>query len=189
MWRLKLLESLHLNCSDCELHTNRYKLVFGEGTHTSDIVWVVEAPGRNENIQGIPLVGNAGQLLRKFMIDAHLESISYITNIVKCWPGMTNPNPSQSCVDICRPMLIKQLDIIKPKVIVAVGKVALSWFLRKSPKEITITPYIDKTITYKNIPVYVIYHPNYIARNRTNRIIFTNYWKSFKQIRSLAKGK
>jgi len=86
-------------------------------------------------------------------------------------------------------MLIKQLDIIKPKVIVAVGKVALSWFLRKSPKEITITPYIDKTITYKNIPVYVIYHPNYIARNRTNRIIFTNYWKSFKQIRSLAKGK
>ena len=119
------------DCSRCKLHTlGRKQVVFGVGNPDANLMFVGEAPGADEDIQGIPFVGRAGQLLTKIIeaIDLKREDV-YIANVIKCRPPQ-NRNPEQDEVDTCEPFLFQQIDVIKPKVIVALGTFAARALLR-----------------------------------------------------------
>ena len=113
------------DCTRCKLHTlGRRQIVFGVGNPDADLMFVGEAPGADEDVQGIPFVGRAGQLLTKIIeaIDLTRDDV-YIANVIKCRPPQ-NRNPEPDEVETCEPFLFQQIDIIKPKVIVALGKFA-----------------------------------------------------------------
>src|SRR5436309_497612 len=110
------------DCTRCKLHAQgRKQIVFGVGNPNADLMFVGEAPGADEDLQGIPFVGRAGQLLTRIIaaIDLTREDV-YIANVIKCRPP-GNRNPEQDEVETCEPFLFQQIDIIKPKVIVALG--------------------------------------------------------------------
>src|SRR5437773_11595356 len=119
------------DCRRCKLHAlGRKKIVFGVGNPHADLMFVGEAPGADEDEQGFPFVGRAGQLLTKIIeaIDMKRDDV-YIANVIKCRPPQ-NRNPEQDEVETCEPFLFQQVDIIKPKVIVALGKFATRALLR-----------------------------------------------------------
>src|SRR3954452_11788474 len=119
------------DCTRCKLHTlGRKQIVFGVGNPEADLMFVGEAPGADEDLQGEPFVGRAGQLLTKIIeaIGLTREDV-YIANVIKCRPpGNRNPEPDE--VATCEPFLVEQIDTIKPKVIVALGKFAAQCLLR-----------------------------------------------------------
>src|SRR5438067_997394 len=119
------------DCTRCKLHTlGRKQIVFGVGNPDADLMFVGEAPGADEDMQGVPFVGRAGQLLTKIIeaIDLKREDV-YIANVIKCRPP-DNRNPEPDEVETCEPFLFRQIDIIKPKVIVALGKFGAQTLLR-----------------------------------------------------------
>ena len=119
------------DCSRCKLHTlGRRQVVFGVGNPNADLMFVGEAPGADEDIQGEPFVGRAGQLLTKIIeaINMKREDV-YIANVIKCRPPQ-NRNPEPDEVDQCEPFLFRQIETIKPKVIVALGKFAAQSLLK-----------------------------------------------------------
>jgi uracil-DNA glycosylase len=119
------------DCSRCKLHAlGRTQVVFGVGNPSADLMFVGEAPGGDEDIQGIPFVGRAGQLLTKIIeaIELKREDV-YIANVIKCRPPQ-NRNPEPDEVATCEPFLFQQIDIIRPIVIVALGKFAAQALLR-----------------------------------------------------------
>ena len=120
------------NCKKCNLGSTRNKFVFGSGDPSADILLVGEAPGQEEDLQGEPFVGRAGKLLDKILkaIGYTRDTNIFITNIVKCRPP-DNRDPLPSEVEDCSPYLNKQIELIKPKIIVALGKVAGKTFLKK----------------------------------------------------------
>src|SRR6185295_3650016 len=124
-------DDLGADCSRCKLHTlGRRQVVFGVGNPEADLMFVGEAPGADEDIQGEPFVGRAGQLLTKIIeaIGLRREDV-YIANVIKCRPpGNRNPEPDE--VEQCEPFLFRQIEVIKPKVIVALGKFAAQSLLR-----------------------------------------------------------
>ncbi len=150
-------------CQRCKLGSGRTNLVFGVGNPTADIVFVGEAPGKNEDVQGVPFVGRAGQMLTR-MIENVIEiprSEVYICNILKCRPpGNRNPEPDE--IECCEPYLHKQLEIIRPKLIVALGKFAAQWLLQTN---IPIGKLRGKFGRYRSIPTLATYHPAYLLRN------------------------
>ncbi len=119
------------DCTRCKLHTlGRTQIVFGVGNPHADLMFVGEAPGADEDIQGVPFVGRAGQLLTKIIEAIGLKRDDvYIANVIKCRPPQ-NRNPEPDEVETCEPFLFRQIDIIKPKVIVALGKFAAQTLLR-----------------------------------------------------------
>ncbi len=124
-------DDLGADCTRCKLHTlGRKQVVFGVGNPNADLMFVGEAPGADEDIQGEPFVGRAGQLLTKIIeaIDLKREDV-YIANVIKCRPP-GNRNPEGDEVEQCEPFLFRQIDTIKPKVIVALGKFAAQCLLR-----------------------------------------------------------
>ncbi len=112
------------DCTRCKLHTlGRRQIVFGVGNPAADLMFVGEAPGADEDVQGIPFVGRAGQLLTKIIEAIGLKRDDvYIANVIKCRPP-ENRNPEPDEVETCEPFLFQQIDVIKPKVIVALGNV------------------------------------------------------------------
>src|SRR5262245_62494434 len=119
------------DCTRCKLHTlGRRQVVFGVGNPNADLMFVGEAPGADEDLQGIPFVGRAGQLLTQIIEAIGLKRDDvYIANVIKCRPpGNRNPEPDE--VDTCEPFLFQQIDIIKPKVVVALGTFAARALLR-----------------------------------------------------------
>lgn len=150
-------------CQRCKLGSGRTNLVFGVGNANANLVFVGEAPGQNEDKQGIPFVGRAGQMLTR-MIENVIEiprSEVYICNILKCRPpGNRNPEPDE--IECCEPYLYKQLEIIRPKLIVALGKFAAQWLLQT---KIPIGKLRGKFGRYRGIPTLATYHPAYLLRN------------------------
>lgn len=149
-------------CTKCRLHLLRNNIVFGEGNPKARLVFIGEAPGRDEDIQGKPFVGKAGQLLNKIInaIGLIREEV-YITNIVKCRPP-ENRNPQADEILACEPYLFKQLEIIKPSIICALGNFAAQTLLRTDEK---ITKLRGKFHTFKGIKLMPTYHPAYLLRN------------------------
>ena len=144
------------DCRRCPLHKWRTRLVFGEGDAESRLVFIGEAPGRREDIQGRPFVGEAGKLLTQFIKDMgwSRESV-YITNIIKCRPpGNRDPQPEEMAT--CREYLEHQLDIIKPKVICCLGRHSTAALLGMSGSFSKIRGMVYK---YKDIAVIPTYHP------------------------------
>jgi DNA polymerase len=150
------------DCQRCPLGRLRTNLVFGEGNPKSGLVFVGEAPGGDEDMQGRPFVGRAGQLLTKIIEAMGLKRKDvYICNILKCRPpGNRNPRPDE--INACEPFLIKQLKVIKPRVICALGTFASHTLLKT---DVPITVLRGKFHVYQGIQLMPTYHPAYLLRN------------------------
>ncbi|WP_408997929.1 uracil-DNA glycosylase family protein [Syntrophus buswellii] len=151
------------HCSLCSLGKTRRNLVFGEGSPCAELVFVGEAPGAEEDLQGRPFVGRAGKLLTR-IIDAmglKRENV-YICNILKCRPpGNRNPLPEE--IAACEPHLVQQLEAIRPRVICALGTFAAQTLLKKKGTPITVLR--GRFHDYHGIPLMPTYHPAYLLRN------------------------
>jgi uracil-DNA glycosylase family 4 len=150
------------DCKRCPLHRTRHSLVFGEGNPDADLVFVGEAPGADEDAQGRPFVGRAGQLLTKIIVAMGFKREDvYICNILKCRPpGNRNPQPGE--IAPCEPFLIKQLEAIRPRVICALGTFAAHTLLKS---EAPISVLRGRFHSYQGIPLMPTYHPAYLLRN------------------------
>ncbi|HZM60752.1 MAG TPA: uracil-DNA glycosylase [Vicinamibacterales bacterium] len=168
------------DCSRCKLHTlGRKHVVFGVGNPNADLMFVGEGPGADEDIQGEPFVGRAGQLLTKIIEAIGLTRDSvYIANVIKCRPpGNRNPEPDE--VDTCEPFLFRQIDIIKPKVIVALGKFAAQSLLRTTDP---ITRIRGREYKYRDAILMPTYHPAYLLRNPASK---RDVWEDMKRVRAI----
>jgi DNA polymerase len=168
------------DCSRCKLHTlGRRQVVFGVGNPNADLMFVGEAPGADEDIQGEPFVGRAGQLLTKIVeaIDLKREDV-YIANVIKCRPpGNRNPEPDE--VEQCEPFLFRQIDVIKPRVIVALGKFAAQCLLKT---DAPITRIRGREFTYRDAVLIPTYHPAYLLRNPSAK---REVWDDMKKVRAI----
>jgi DNA polymerase len=156
------LNQLICNCLKCDLGKTRTKFVFGVGNPNADAMLVGEAPGAEEDKQGEPFVGRAGKLLTDILkaIKLTREEV-YIANILKCRPpGNRDPLPSE--METCIPYLKKQVELIKPKVILCLGRIAANGLLNK---KLPLSSLRESTHEFSGIPVIVTYHPAALLRN------------------------
>ena len=156
------LNQLICNCLKCDLGKTRTKFVFGVGNPNADAMLVGEAPGAEEDKQGEPFVGRAGKLLTDILkaIKLTREEV-YIANILKCRPpGNRDPLPSE--METCIPYLKKQVELIKPKVILCLGRIAANGLLNK---KLPLSALRESTHEFSGIPVIVTYHPAALLRN------------------------
>jgi uracil-DNA glycosylase family 4 len=152
------------NCTRCSLHKTRTNFVFGVGNEDAEIFFVGEAPGKYEDLQGEPFVGQAGQLLNKMLAHIHLKrSDVYIANILKSRPP-NNRDPLPEEVEQCIPYLHRQIEIIKPKLLVALGRIAAQNLLGTNQALSKLRGHVWK---YKGTPLIVTYHPAAILREES----------------------
>ncbi len=171
------------NCSRCKLHTlGRKQVVFGVGNPDADLMFVGEAPGADEDVQGIPFVGRAGQLLTKMIeaIDLTRDQV-YIANVIKCRPpGNRNPEPDE--IAQCEPFLFQQIAAIKPKVIVALGSFAAKTLLRSDDSISRLRGRIYEFQGAKLIPTF---HPSFLLRSPDRK---RDAWEDLKRARALLRA-
>ena len=151
------------DCTRCVLHQQgRKQIVFGVGNPKADLMFVGEGPGADEDAQGEPFVGRAGQLLNNMISAMGLKrSDVYIANVVKCRPPQ-NRTPEKDECDTCSPFLMRQIDVIKPKVIVALGAVAAKNLLAVSDSMANLR---GRWYDFRNSKLLVTYHPAYLLRD------------------------
>ena len=168
-------------CTRCKLHKGRTQLVFGVGDAQARLMFVGEAPGADEDEQGVPFVGRAGQLLTQIIEAMGLEREDvYIANVVKCRPpGNRNPEPDE--VEQCEPFLLRQIDVIKPTVVVALGKFAAQSLLRTTEP---ITKLRGQFHQIGNIRVIPTFHPAYLLRNPAAK---REVWEDMKQVMAVLR--
>ncbi|HEY1809659.1 MAG TPA: uracil-DNA glycosylase [Acidobacteriaceae bacterium] len=150
------------DCTRCALHKGRNKLVFGDGDPHARLMFVGEGPGADEDAQGLPFVGRAGQLLNNMIAAMGLRRDQvYIANIVKCRPPQNRvPEPDEA--NTCAPFLFRQIDVIRPEVIVALGSTAATYLLgAKSP----LSALRGRLHHARGIKLIVSYHPAYLLRD------------------------
>ncbi len=158
------LNKIVKECQKCDLYKTRKNTVFGEGDQNSDVMIIGEAPGREEDEFGKPFIGRAGKLLNEFLksIGLSRESV-FIANTIKCRPP-ENRNPEVEEINACSDYLDQQISIIKPKVLVLLGKIAANRLLNedKPISELRLKKFF---VEKYDIPVIVFYHPAYILRS------------------------
>lgn len=176
---LDQLEKLICNCTKCRLHKGRNKFVFGSGNPNADVLVIGEGPGAEEDKQGLPFVGRAGQLLTDMLkaIKFSREEV-YIGNIVKCRPP-ENRTPMQDEMDTCLPYLKKQVELIKPKLILCLGLTAAKGLLNKRESLVELRKSI---FDYENAKVIVTYHPAALLRNPHWK---KDCWEDLKKFRKM----
>ena len=178
--RFQSLETLRTHIGDCRrcgLYKDRHNLVFGEGDPNAKLVFVGEGPGFDEDREGRPFVGKSGKLLTRIIENGMglTRDAVYICNVVKCRPpGNRDPNPDE--IEICLPFLKSQLDIIKPRVICCLGRVACQALFGINFK---ITSERGKWQTYEGIPLMPTFHPAYLLRNASAK---RPVWDDIKKI-------
>ena len=164
------------DCRRCKLHRTRKTIVFGEGNTKATLMFVGEGPGFDEDAQGRPFVGRAGQLLTKIIQSIGLErSEVYIANIIKCRPPQ-NRNPEPDEIDACNPFLMKQIGAIRPKIICALGTFAAQTLLKTTEKISTLRGRIFDVDGVKVIPTY---HPAFLLRNPEKK---RQVWEDMKKM-------
>ena len=167
------------DCRRCKLHQMRKTVVFGEGNPKAALMFVGEGPGYDEDVQGRPFVGKAGQLLSKIIQSIGLQRKEvYIGNIIKCRPPQ-NRNPEPDEIEACHPFVLRQIQAIRPKIICALGTFAAQTLLKTSIK---ITALRGKVFDLDGIKVIPTYHPAYLLRNPEKK---RETWEDMKQILSL----
>ena len=168
------------DCTRCKLHgLGRTQIVFGVGNPNADLMFVGEAPGADEDIQGIPFVGRAGQLLTK-MIEAmgFTRDAVYIANVLKCRPpGNRNPEPDE--IATCEPFLFQQLASVEPKVVIALGAFAARTLLKT---DAPISRLRGRVFDYRGAKLIPTFHPAYLLRNPSSK---REVWEDMKLVRSL----
>ena len=168
------------DCTRCKLHQlGRHTIVFGVGSPSADLMFIGEAPGHDEDLQGIPFVGRAGQLLTKIIeaIDLTRDQV-YIANVIKCRPP-ENRNPEPDEVETCEPFLFRQIQVVRPRVIVALGTFAAQALLRtKDP----IGRLRGKTFRFGSAVLVPTFHPAYLLRSPDRK---RDVWEDMKKVRAL----
>ena len=166
-----------VRCKLCAL--GRKQIVFGVGNPNAKLMFVGEAPGRDEDIQGIPFVGRAGQKLTQIIeaIGLKREDV-YIANVIKCRPP-ENRNPEPDEVEQCEPFLFRQIDTIKPKVIVALGTFAAKSLLKSTD---SISRLRGRVYDYRGAKLVPTFHPAFLLRNPNCR---REVWEDMKKVRAL----
>lgn len=176
---LNELNNLIKNCTKCELHKNRNNFVFGSGNPDADVMVIGEGPGAEEDKQGLPFVGRAGQLLTDILKAIKFDRDEvYIANIVKCRPP-ENRTPLPEEMETCIPYLKKQIALIQPKMILCLGLTAAKGLLRK--KE-SLTALRGKFFDYEGIKVMVTFHPAALLRNPNWK---RDCWEDVKKFRKM----
>jgi len=164
------------DCRRCKLHRTRRTIVFGEGNKNAKLMIIGEGPGYEEDVQGKPFVGKAGQLLTKILHSIHFQREEvYITNIIKCRPPQ-NRNPEPNEIQSCYPFLIKQIHAIQPQIICALGTFAAQTLLKTDAK---ITNLRGRFYEFAGIKLLPTYHPAYLLRNPERK---REVWEDMKQI-------
>jgi len=166
-------------CTRCALHESRTRTVFGVGNPKTKVMFIGEAPGRDEDRQGEPFVGRAGQLLTKILaaIDLKREDV-YITNILKCRPPQ-NRDPQESEVRCCEAYLVQQIELIQPKLICALGRIAAQWLLKT---DAPLSALRAGEYEYQGIQVIPTYHPAALLRNPNFK---KPCWEDMKKLKAL----
>jgi uracil-DNA glycosylase len=156
------LETVAQQCTACRLHRGRTQVVFGVGNAQAKLMFVGEAPGRDEDLQGEPFVGRAGQLLTRIIeaIGMKRQDV-YITNVIKCRPP-NNRNPEADEISRCEPYLIRQIALVKPRLIVALGTFAAQTLLKT---KLPISQLRGRFHTYQGVRVMPTFHPAFLLRN------------------------
>ena len=150
------------DCTRCELHKGRNKLVFGDGDPAARLMFVGEGPGADEDAQGLPFVGKAGQLLNNMIAAMGLKRTEvYIANVVKCRPpGNRTPEPVEA--NTCSPFLFRQIDVIRPQVLVALGATAATYLLgQRQP----LAGLRGRVHAFRGMQLIVTYHPAFLLRD------------------------
>lgn len=174
---MAVIETRAKACVKCkELSRCRHNVVFGVGNVRAELMFVGEAPGHNEDVQGEPFVGRAGELLTKIIVAMGFQrSEVYITNVIKCRPP-ENRTPLPDEIQNCLPYLLSQIELIKPKVIVALGAVALRGLL---DVQLGITKMRGHWYTFRDIPIMPTFHPAYLLRNPPAK---KEVWDDMKEV-------
>lgn len=155
------LKAAVVDCTACSLHGTRTQTVFGVGNENADWLFVGEAPGADEDRQGEPFVGRAGQLLNAMLFAMGLKREEvYIANVLKCRPP-NNRDPQGEEVTRCEPFLLRQIELIKPKLIVAMGRFAAHSLLKT---EQALSQLRGQRLSFHGTPLIVTYHPAYLLR-------------------------
>jgi len=156
------LEQAVAGCTKCSLHAHRTQTVFGVGNKIAQWLFVGEAPGAEEDRQGEPFVGRAGQLLNAMLFAIGLKRQEiYIANVLKCRPP-NNRDPQGVEVECCEPYLLRQIELIAPKIIIAMGRFAAHSLMKT---DMALSKLRGKRLAYHGIPLIVTYHPAYLLRN------------------------
>ena len=164
------------DCTRCRLHKGRTKIVFGVGNPKAELMFVGEGPGRDEDIQGEPFVGRAGKLLTQ-MIEAmglRREDV-YIANVVKCRPP-ENRLPEKDEIAICSPFLMRQIDVIRPKVICCLGSCSAQTLLATTQG---ISRFRGEWFDFRGAKLIPTYHPAYLLRNPAAK---SDVWKDLRKV-------
>lgn len=176
------LQTAVANCTACELHKTRTQTVFGVGDHAADWMVIGEAPGADEDKQGEPFVGAAGQLLNNMLRALGLQREQvFIANILKCRPpGNRNPTPEEAAS--CEAFLKRQVELVQPKVILSVGGVSAHNLLKV---DTAVSKLRGQVHHYNGIPVVVTYHPAYLLRKPSEK---AKSWADLQFAASVVKG-
>jgi uracil-DNA glycosylase family 4 len=168
------------DCTRCRLHgLGRQQIVYGVGNPEADLMFVGEAPGADEDIQGFPFVGRAGQLLTKIIEAINLRRDDvYIANVIKCRPP-NNRNPEPDEVETCEGFLFQQIDTIKPKVIVALGTFAAKALLKTQDP---ISRLRGRIYEYRGAKLVPTFHPAFLLRSPERK---RDVWEDMKKVRAL----
>ncbi len=155
------LARLAAACTRCPLHAGRSHSVFADGSPTAKLMFIGEGPGRDEDLQGRPFVGRSGQLLDKMIVAMQFRREDvYIANIVKCRPP-DNRQPTEEEGAACLPYLVRQIEIVQPKVLVLLGATAVGWLLGKTG----VSKLRGHWHEFQGIPAMPTFHPAYLLRN------------------------
>ena len=172
---LKTREDLG-ECTRCKLHSTRHKIVFGDGNPKAELVFVGEGPGADEDAQGLPFVGRAGKLLTQMIEAMGLQRKDvYICNVVKCRPP-ENRQPEEDEVKTCSPFLLRQIDVIAPKVIVCLGATAAKTLLQTNRG---ISQFRGEWLEFRGRKLLATYHPAYLLRNPPAK---SEVWKDLQKV-------
>jgi DNA polymerase len=180
------LEAVRLDigdCTRCKLHEQRIHIVFGEGSPKAELMFVGEGPGADEDATGRPFVGRAGQLLDRMIEAIGLKREDcYIGNVVKCRPP-ANREPEPDEVATCEPFLFRQISVIKPKLVVALGATAAKTLLRTTAP---ISALRGRFFDFRGTKLLPTFHPAFLLRSPNKK---KEAWEDLKKVRDFLAGK
>lgn len=183
---LEEIEAEVRTCRKCGLAAGRTLAVAGEGSPNAELLFVGEGPGRDEDVQGRPFVGRAGQLLTKIIVAMGYDrSEVYIANVVKCRPP-DNRVPFRDEAEACGPYLLDQIAAIRPRIIVTLGKTAADFFIPNVKAMGSIRGVFHE---WHGLPLMPTFHPSYLVRNEWNKEIKRVVWNDMQKVMAFLRGK